>query len=189
MSKEKIEDVDPTIVDIYNLHIEFRDYAQLRRKALEDVGKKQDEVRRKKSYMEFRKSRIGFEYNTGIRKILDAEENEIKKPTVGTLKSAVDSDEELYRLEEELNNLLKELDIELAFSKSIGDKKKAIEYEIELWKAGYYAEPKEKVDNRLDGNVRRNYIKEMEVLESKKTESENRQEIKKKRRERKEDNE
>ncbi|MCK5609225.1 hypothetical protein KAR91_45545, partial [Candidatus Pacearchaeota archaeon] len=152
MSKEEdIENVDPTEINLYALHIDFRDQAKLRREALIDVGKKQDEVRRKKSYMEFRKSRIGFEYNTGVRKILDAEENEIKKPTVGTLKSAVDSDEELYKLEEELNILLRELDTELAYSKSISDRKNAIEGEIELWKAGYYAEPKEKVDNRLDG--------------------------------------
>jgi len=174
---------DPTEVDLFNLHIEFRDQAKLKREALDADAEIKDELTRKKAYIKYRAGQVALSYHTGQKTLMDGEDKPIKKPTGPAIKSAVEADEELYKLEEEANGLQKKLDISTNYSSAISDKKYAIQGEISLWLGQYYADP---VDVSRKGG---DYVREITEIKEKMEASEERTEIKKRRKRRSETDE
>ena len=176
------EEKDPTIVDRYSLDTEWEIQPNLRMHAGSDQAEVADEIRDKKAYLKFRTAQISFEYNTGHRKIKDEAGEDVKKPTVGTLKSAVESNEELYKLEKEINKLQKKLDICASYTVAIDQKKYALQDEVKLYQGGYYSTPT--VPNNEGG---RDYKKEMEAITEKSEESDAREKVQARRKKKVED--
>jgi len=173
--------VDETEVDLYALDKEWAKQSSIRRKAGEEQSDVADEVRRKKSYIKYRTAQIALEYNTGKKSIEDSEGKVIKKPSVGAIKSAVESDEELFTLDKELNDLQKNLDICANYTTALDVKKYALQDEVKLYLAGYFAEPTDV--SRKGGD----YVREMNELKEKQEEMDNREELRKRRRKKKDE--
>ena len=176
---------DATIIDLYNLHIEFRDQSNLKLNALQDVSDATDELADKTTYLKHRTAQINLEYATGERKILDVDGEPLKKPTLPTLKSAVECDPELMKLDKEINALQKKVNIAKNYSSAISDRKYSIQGEIDLYLAGYFSEPAG--TKRLDGDHQRNYQKMVEEVKVKSEESDARAEVRRRRKKKAED--
>lgn len=178
------ENYDPTEVDLYNLHIASALHPSQYRKALDEVGDIADELSRKNSYYKYMKGQVSLEYATGKRKILDGNDKPLAKPTAGIVSAAVDSDEELYKIQLEINKLEKDLSTAKSYAEAIRQNKYSIENEISLYLSGYFSEPVN--FKRTEVGVVE-YRKQMEEIKSKAEEEERREEIKRRRKRRDED--
>jgi hypothetical protein len=166
---------DNTVVDLYNLHTEWQRQASLRREAGDEQADVANELRNKKIYIKKRRSDIALEYKRGIRSILDTNEKPVKL-ALPDIANAVESDEEIYKLEQEANVLQKKVDICTNYTIALDVKKYALQDEVRLYLGGYFADP---VDfTRNSGN----YIKEITEIKEKEEEVDERAELKRRRR-------
>lgn len=167
---------DPTEVDLFNLHIEWRDQAKLRREAGEELAVVSDTIRDKKTYIKHRKSQISREYRTGHLFEMTEGDKPVKlKLTEGALADVIGCNEELLELEKELNILLKDQDICTNYCTALDQKKYALQEEVRLYLASYFAEPTD--TSRKSGD----YQREMVELKTKQEESDDRASTRKKR--------
>lgn len=167
MSKE-----DPTEIDLYNLDKEWEIQPRLRKDAGVEQADKAEELRDKKAYAKYRKAQIALEYRTNRKVALDKDDKTIKL-TEGALNDLLDSDEELYELEKEINKLQKDLDVCSAYTEAINAKKYGLQDAVKLWLSDYFSEPvdpssggdyKEKVER-----VRKKMDRESEIEETKRS--------------------
>lgn len=98
-----------------------------------------DELRKKQLTYDHRKANIAKEYRQGIRKIPN-----VIKLTEGGIKEAVESDQELFKLQKEINELKTQYDLAMNAVRSLSHKKHAIEHEVQLYFAKYYSSPRQK---------------------------------------------
>ena len=181
----KEEFTDPTVVDLFQLHLEFRDQPRLKREALDSHSELVNELTDKVTYLKHRTSQINLEYATGERQIMGADKEPLKKPTLPVLKSAVECDVEIMELDNEINALQYKVNIAKNYSSAISDKKYAIQGGIELFLADYFSEPVG--TKRLDGDHQRNYQRMVEEVKLKSEESDAREKVQARRKKKEED--
>lgn len=104
-----------------------------------------DELRDIQLKYDHRKANIAKEYRQGIRKIPN-----VLKLTEGGIKEAVESEQELYLLQKEINELKTQYDLAMNAVRSLSHKKHAIEHEVQLYFAKYYSSPRQKASGTAE---------------------------------------
>ena len=104
-----------------------------------------DELNKKQLQYNHKKASISKEYRQGLRKI----EN-INRLTDAGVKEAVESDEELFELQKEINELKYQYEIAMNAVRALMQKKHAIEHEVQLYFAKYYSSPRQKIPGSIE---------------------------------------
>lgn len=134
------EEKDITIVDLYNLDTEWQNFPSQYRKAMDEAGELVDELSEKNSYYRYMKGQTYLAYSTGKKKLLDVEGNTVKKPTGPQTTAAVDSDEDLYKIQKEIHKLEKEVSIAKSYAEAMRQKKYALQNAVTLLQLDYSSE-------------------------------------------------
>ena len=98
-----------------------------------------------KSHYVKRKAQIELDYRTGKRTI-----EGLSKMTEGAISSAVDADEELFLLLQEVNDMRHQADIYSNGVESLKHKKSGLEHEQQLFFAKYFSNPVNKTGTMLN---------------------------------------
>ena len=107
-----------------------------------------------KSKLNKRKAEIELEYRTGKR-----EREGLTKLTEGSISAAVDSDEELFEMQQEVNRLKYQADKYNSGVEALKDKKRALEYETQLFFAKYFSEPTNKLNSKTNNREETDFLK------------------------------
>jgi len=161
---------DPTSLDLHALDLEWQRQAIERRKAGEDLAEINNNLRRKKSYLKFRRAEIAMEYRTGKEIIVDATDKPVKL-TEKAIEMVLDSSEELSKIDKEINDLIYESDIHSTFCIAMDQKKYALQEEVRLYMSDYFSEPRDpSKEKQYDGKVKKikeDMDKEYEISKTK----------------------
>ena len=132
---------DPIHLNKFALDFEWERQAYLMYYFGDAACEASDELRKKQLEYDHRRATIAKEYRQGIRKIPN-----VIKLTEGGIKEAVESDDELFEILKEINELKTQYDLAMNAVRSLSHKKHAIEHEVQLYFAKYYASPRQKAN-------------------------------------------
>ena len=130
---------DPIHLNKFALDFEWERQAYLMYHFGDAACEAQQELNDKQLEFNYRKANIAKEYRQGIRTIPN-----VQRLTEGGIKEAVESDEELYELQKEINYLKSQYDLAMNAVRSLSQKKHAIEHEVQLYFAKYFSSPRQK---------------------------------------------
>ena len=104
-----------------------------------------DELNQKQLEYNHKKASISKEYRQGLRKIPN-----ITRLTDACVKEAVESDQELFELQKEINELKYQYDLAMNAVRALMQKKHAIEHEVQLYFAKYFSSPRKKIPGSIE---------------------------------------
>jgi len=170
---------DPTEINMNDLIGDWTIQGRLRRESGVELAEKSEELKDKKAYLKYKKGCVALEYRKGLRELKNGE-GKIIKPTEGAINDLLDSDDELYKIEMEIIQLQKEVDVCSAYVEAINTKKYGLQEVGALWRSDYWSEPRVAEDSVKDKN-----FKAYEEAERKALVEEEREDLKKRRRRKK----
>lgn len=174
-----IEDltVEPNALDT-----EWFRYSSIYRNAMDEASAIGDELSDKNSYYKYVKGQTYLAYATGRKEITDKDGNAVKKPAGPLISAAVESDEDLYAIQKEIQALEKKHNTAKNYAEGMRQLKYSLQESVKLFLSGYYSEPS--VKNVKGGEE---YKRNLENIQKTEEKSERRKAWKERRESRKED--
>jgi len=172
---------DSTEINIYALDIEWKTHSTKYLQAMHEAGYLADALNRKNAYYKYMKGQTYIAYSVGKKEILSSDGTPVKKPTGPLITASVDSDEDLYVLQKEINDIERDYSVAKNYAEAIRQNKYALQDEVRLFLSGYFSEPSSKgIEGGEDYQQKIEEVQKKIEASSEVTERKRRREIRKK---------